>query len=348
MGRTLARSAGVLFALSWVMSPRSADAQSIDLCAPMAADVERLRTLVQVEATEFESLDLHDLRIELVDCSDVEATVRVSRGESLLDTRVVQLDDAAQSVRLRLIAYVVAEILLARDHSVATPESSEPAAPAAPAVPTDLPTSVPNVSPRSPTATTATTANQLLRIRAYDPALRPWHVSVDAGVRWLAASHTHVGTYRITTVLGHMLLELRHTFGPLLGQPILTERGDERVRFQSVTVGIGFRYRHAFGDDAFFVDGVGAAGFLFLQRFGANDAEFRSMRRFATAGLEARAGVEVGFGRLRGSLAAEFGYARPRNGPKADFDPPPEIRHATGVFLGMTLGLAWETTPGVR
>lgn len=288
--------------------------------------------------SSFEAVSLDGVRVELVDCGSASATVRVHRGPALLGTRVVELDDAPESVRPRLLAYVVAEILLAEDTTTPAPaaeatttptESTEPVQIVAPVLTRDESMDLPRLDPR----------NQ---------HLRPWHISLDAGVRWLAASQTHVGTYRLTSSIGRMLFELRHTFGPLLGQPVLNDLRDQTVIFQSITVGIGFRYRHPFGDDAFFVDGVGAAGFLFLQRFDRNDGSFTERTRFATAGLEARAGIEIGLGRLRGSIAAEFGYTRPRNGPKADFDPPPEIRHASGVFLGMTLGLGWETASGLR
>lgn len=329
-------------ALSLLVSVHAAShsvarAQTIELrpeCASLASESARLRTLVQVEATSFDAGSLDSVRIELAECSTSEVTVLVHRDDALLDARHVDLDDAAAGIRMRLVAYVVAEILLA---SPIEPVST----------PTVVPASTPAQAdaPRREDAEAAADPGDATRVNR-DPDLRPWHITLDAGVRWFPTTETHLGTYRLTMSIGRMLFEARHAFGPVLGRSDIPETGARVTVFHVATIGLGFRYRYAFGDDALFVDGLGAVGFLFLDGERTNFTTARETR-YAVAGLEARAGIEIGFGRVRGLIAVEFGYLRPRNGPKSTFAPPPEVR-TNGRFLGMTVGLGWETVSGLR
>lgn len=327
-----------LLAVAFVLGCGSAArAQTIELrpeCASLANESMRLRTLVQVEATSFDAGSLDAVRIELAECSSLEVTVLVHRGGASLGARRVDLDDAAASVRMRLVAYVVAEILLAT-----------------PSEPTSAPTDAGSDAPVADESSSgddgaAPPVRAGTHGAARDPELRPWHVTLDAGVRWFQTTDTHLGTYRITMSIGRMLFETRHSFGPMLGRAFVPETGEPVSVFHVATVGLGFRYRYTFGDDAFFVDGVGSAGFLFLQGERSNIILARE-NRYAVAGLETRTGIEIGFGRARGWIAVEFGYLRPRNGPKSTFTPPPEVR-TNGRFLGMTIGVGWETTSGLR
>lgn len=327
----------VLAAVATLASGAAARAQSIEFrpeCAPLSVESERLRTLVEVEATTFDAGDLGAVRIELAQCTRGDVTVLVHRDGSPIDARRVDLEDAAESVRMRLIAYVVAEILLASPQARTTPLVTVPAGEA---VSVAAPAAEDEAVP-SP-ADTARTARE--------PRLRPWHFSVDAGVRWFATNRTHVGTYRLTMSVGRMLYETRHSFGPVIGDSRDAETGELLDDFHVVTLGVGFRYRRAFGDDAFFVDGVGSAGFILL---GGEPTNLDGSRfdRVAVAGLEARSGIEIGLGRrVRAWISVEFGYQRPRRGPRGAFSGRPEIR-SNGRFLGVTVGLGWETVSGLR
>lgn len=336
-----------------------ARAQELVLCEVDWLSGRSLQRAVALELASIEEARLAGVVIELVDCTASSVRLRIVRGAIPIEERTVAVDDVERSARARLLAYVVGEmVLVATDPgrvvtqppSLATPPSVVDAPPGGPvdATPSPLAGSPSRASP-TPATPAPTSPSPVSPSSSDEPASRldlatPLEVTLDSGVRWYASGRAHLQTTRLTVAIDHVVLDLRHTMGPLTGASLPVGPGGYRshvVPFHVSTAAIGFRHAFRFGDDAFFVDALGYAGALWTPPHDGYPDSYGGRARYGVGGLEARAGLDVGLGPLRGSVTFELGYAQSRRPAHEDPLRPSPVRPVSGAYLGATLGLGW-------
>lgn len=338
-----------------------ARAQSIDACDIAWLDTLRLRAVLRVELASMRPAAHEGVTFVVGSCTATDAEVRIERDGAVVERRVVVVGDVPASLRTRLLALVLAELvrvstgLESQRDDASEPMTADARIPAPPA-----PSPPAAASPPRASRTAAPEHAALLEDRppflqrdqedrpppyapeaVDDPASHRddrTSLTFDSGIRWYPREWSRLLSLRGRVARQHLVVEARYSRGPTL----YTE-SELPSTFSVAELAAGPRVGVHGAQVDFDVAALAAVGFVRPLADEGDDLQSYDRTPCYALTLSFTATRSFGRGRSRAVLVAGFdiGYFLGTASSSTIFRDEQPVGDMRGVTFGLSVGVGY-------